>query len=353
MDILVVTPHRYGILEVAERVGAEWESMGHGVEYLTPRGAAARVGPVTVGVPGIAVWWYRTLRRLSRESDHDLIWTHQPVAPLLPTTDAEFWRRVLVTFHTTERAEYQLARDGIYPRRLLPYLWFTKSLEARFYRRLASLDGGPTFTVVAPHLADEVAPLGVEGAAHVPNGVFVPDRSEYEPIRGEYGIPGEATLVFNVGSHTSQKRPVRFAETMREVVDASDGVYCVMAGTGPLYDDVSEIAGGRLIAPGFVEDEEKWRWFAEADVFASLSAYEGMPMATMEALSFGLPVVLSDVPAHRGVLEEFHVEGRLVAGSPEEVRRALIAVQAGSGAPPNLPDWSEVARDYLSSMPID
>ena len=38
------------------------------------------------------------------------------------------------------------------------------------------------------------------------------------------------------------------------------------------------------------------------DVFATASAKEGMPLAVLEAMALGLPVVASDIPAHREVL---------------------------------------------------
>lgn len=357
MDCLVVTPHRYGIAEVAERVGHEWAASGHDVDYLMPRGEAARVGPITVGVPGIALWWRRTLQRLARESTHDLVWLHQPVAPTLPTRDPAFWRRAVVTFHTTERAEYRLARDGVYPRRRLPYLWFTSRLEARFYRKLAALgDDGPRFTAVAPHIADEASALGAEDASVIPNGVFNPGSVDPAGIRAEHGIPEDATLVFNVASLTPQKRPGVFAATMRRVVDDAasgtdgDPIYCVMAGKGPLQDAVERHTGDRLIAPGYVSDDEKWRWFAAADVFASLSAYEGMPMAAAEALSFDLPLVLSDVPAHRWLAERPGVEARLVGDDADGLRRAIAAV-ADEQSDAELPSWRAVAERYIEIGP--
>jgi hypothetical protein len=122
MNCLVVTPHRLGIREMAERVGKEWEAMGHDIEYILAKGAAARVGPVTIGVPGIAIWWYRTLKNIAaHRDDYDLIWTHQPVAPALPTTNKAFWNKVVATVHTTLGREYELVREDVYPTHLLPY----------------------------------------------------------------------------------------------------------------------------------------------------------------------------------------------------------------------------------------
>lgn len=346
MKCLVATPHRYGIVEMARRVGRDWMEMGHTVDYLTAEGEAARVAGVTVGVPGIAAWWYKHLRRLAQEpTQYDLIWTHQPIAPMLPSRDPEFWRRIIVTFHTTERAEYRLARQGVYPRTRLPYLWFTKQLESRFYGQLTELPVQPQYTVVAPHLRDEVAGFGVRDAVHVPNGVFTPE-GDYEPIRDEYGVPDDATLVFNVGSHTPQKRPVEFARIYREVTDRNPEVYCVMAGDGPLHSEVQKHTNDHVIAPGYVSDREKWRWFNDADVYSSLSAYEGMPVAAMEALSFDLPLLLSDIPAHRSLVQEYGVNGRLV--EPDSVRVVDAAQElAGQRSNASLPSWTETAQQYL------
>lgn len=348
MNCLVVTPHRLGIREMAERIGSEWEAMGHDVEYVLARGAAARVGPVTVGMSGIALWWYRTLKRVAADHDrYDLIWTHQPVAPWLPTRDGEFWNKVVATIHTTLGREYELVREGVYPKRLLPFYWMAKTAESRFHRKLTALETpGPHYTVVSPHLADETARFGVPGPTYVPNGVFTPDRSDFEPIRPEHGVPDDATLVFNVGSHSAQKRPETFARLMREVTDRADDVYVAMAGDGPYRKTVDAYANDRLRVLGRVGDDEKWRWFADADVFASLSAYEGMPVATAEALSFDLPVVLSDIPAHRHLLDTYDATGALVDDDADEIADAIMRL-SGERSGVSLPTWSDVARNYL------
>jgi glycosyltransferase involved in cell wall biosynthesis len=349
MNCLILAPQRLGIREVALRVGEEWEAMGYDVAYDLPDGAAARVGPVTVGVPGIAWWWQKRFAELARDpTEYDVIWTHQPLSPTLPSRHSALWDRVLVTFHTTEHAKYRLAKEGVYPRTLVPYHWVTKQLERRFYGQLADLDAeGPQYTVVSSQLKDKVAAFGIEEATTTPNGVFTPDEKGFEPIREEYGIPDSVMLVFNIGGLNHQKRPVEFAETMAEVCSGSEDVYCVIAGDGPLREDVEQHTSENVRVTGYISDEEKWRWFADTDVFASLSAYEGLPVATLEALSFGLPVVLSDIPAHRAVIDEYDATGRCVAVDSEAVA-ATIKEFAGRQAEVALPSWQESAADYIS-----
>lgn len=351
MDCLVVTPHRLGIREMAERIGEEWEKMGHDVEYILAKGAAARIGPVTIGVPGIALWWYRTLKEIANDhDDYDFIWTHQPVTPALPTTEEAFWNKTVATIHTTLRHEYKLVREGVYPKRLQPYYWLAKTAEARFHCELTAFGAtGPRYTVVSPHLNREIEPFGITKTNYIPNGILTPTNRTFDPIRSEYDIPENATVVFNIGSLTNQKRPARFAELMQTVTELLDDTYVVMAGDGPHREVVEGYTTERFRVLGFISEEEKWQWFADAGIFASLSGYEGMPIATAEALSFGLPIVLSDIPSHRHLLEEYDATGTLVNDDTSEIVTAIKRLR-GERSTVSLPTWRNVAEQYLDIL---
>ena len=187
---------------MSRRVGETWQQWGHDVEFILSKGSAAKVGPVNVGAPAISLWWYQRLAELaSRDTLPDLIWAHQPILPVLPTDDPDFWNRVVLTIHSTHTREYELTRTGAYPTRFRPYYWAVSRLEQRFHgfvRRLPAR--GPTYTVVSPHLKAELDKLGVSQSEYVPNGVLTPEADTVEPIRDEYDIPTDPTVVFNVGS---------------------------------------------------------------------------------------------------------------------------------------------------------
>ena len=125
------------------------------------------------------------------------------------------------------------------------------------------------------------------------------------------------------------------------------GTVRMISGNGPLRKAVEAHASDHLLALGYVSDDEKWRWFADADVFASLSAYEGMPVATAEALSFDLPVVLSDIPAHRHLVETYGATAELVTPDRSELATAIPAL-AGRRSDVTLPEWADVTERYLS-----
>jgi len=68
-----------------------------------------------------------------------------------------------------------------------------------------------------------------------------------------------------------------------------------------------------VVFPG--EVEEAARCLAAFDLYAAPSRKEGLPLGVLEAMALGLPVVASDIPAHREVLGPIS-EG-LVAATPE------------------------------------
>jgi glycosyltransferase involved in cell wall biosynthesis len=63
------------------------------------------------------------------------------------------------------------------------------------------------------------------------------------------------------------------------------------------------------------------RFFRAFDVYAAPSRKEGMPLAVLEAMALGVPVIASDIPAHREVLGDA-CQG-LVEGTVEAFASAL------------------------------
>ncbi len=95
---------------------------------------------------------------------------------------------------------------------------------------------------------------------------------------------------------------------------------------------------------------------AESSVVAALSDYEAHPVAVMEALSVGRPVVGYDIAGIGDLVAEGRVRGVTPGASAASVARHLV--EAMSSPPPvdpaTLPTWDScterLAQVYLASL---
>src|SRR5205085_2343578 len=88
--------------------------------------------------------------------------------------------------------------------------------------------------------------------------------------------------------------------------------------------DLEGRAGPRVRFAGYVRDV--WSIVKGADLFVSLSDFEGSPNSVLEAFAAGTPAVLSDIPAHRAIADEqsaLFVPLHDPAATAAAIRRAL------------------------------
>ena len=82
----------------------------------------------------------------------------------------------------------------------------------------------------------------------------------------------------------------------------------VLAGNGPVEHYRAELQRmeltDRVQIPGWVERNEAWRLLAESDVFLLPSHMEGLPVAILEAMATGLPVITTPVGAIEDAIED-------------------------------------------------
>ena len=111
--------------------------------------------------------------------------------------------------------------------------------------------------------------------------------------------------VISVGRLETVKDPDVAIEAFR--TGTGDGTRFVWIGDGSLRPDLeSRIARSdlddRIEMTGQIERDEVFRRYADSDVYLSTSHGEGLPVAAMEAMACGLPVILSDIAPHREFL---------------------------------------------------
>ena len=125
----------------------------------------------------------------------------------------------------------------------------------------------------------------------------------------------------------------------------------VVAGKGSLADEMMRIAenGGvadRVVLLGFRKDAPVL--MSRARVFLSFSRYEGMPNVVMEAVTAGLPAVVSDIPEHRALLGDDYPYYVRLDSTPAEA--ADVIAQAWASGVMEDGQLYASARTVLASM---
>jgi glycosyltransferase involved in cell wall biosynthesis len=140
-------------------------------------------------------------------------------------------------------------------------------------------------------------------------------------LRESLALAPDTPLLITAGRMESQKDPVLMVEAFARLCEQRGATAprpaLVMVGDGALRNRIAQRAealgiGDRVIMPGMLPAERVAEHLRCADLFVLSSEYEGMPMALLEALGCGLPVVSTDVGEVNRVLHD-DVNGRLVA----------------------------------------
>jgi glycosyltransferase involved in cell wall biosynthesis len=157
---------------------------------------------------------------------------------------------------------------------------------------------------VSADVRDRLAALGVPprklSVIHlgVDTAVYHPDPPANEAVRAELGLPPGVRLILS----TSHLRPGKGVEQLPRLaaalVDDPGDVCIVVAGDGPLRDQIEADAPRRRVTDdrfrllGVREDVPRLLAAADVVVFPS-TGMEGFPLAPLEALATARPVVAS------------------------------------------------------------
>jgi glycosyltransferase involved in cell wall biosynthesis len=138
-----------------------------------------------------------------------------------------------------------------------------------------------------------VVPLGFDLKAFEAIG-----RSDRQQAREALGIPEDAHVVSTVGRLTAIKQHALFLETAALIAARDRAAVFLIAGDGELRHELEEQSrtlgiGERVRFLGWRRDLATI--YAATDVFLLTSRNEGTPVAIIESLAAGVPVVSTDV----------------------------------------------------------
>jgi len=319
-----------GIERGVEELGRELVRRGHEVtvycrtNYVRERppvfdGMRLRYLP-TIGTKHLDAITHTALSTATALHGFDVVHFHA-MGPGLLTPVARTLGRGTAVVQTIHGLDGERAKWGKNARRVLK---FGEWLSARV----------PNETIVVSQaLADHYQQRYGRQTTVIGTGVTEIGRRSADTIAQSFGLAPESYVLF-VGRLVPEKQPDVLIRAFRQV---SDDVRLVVAGgssfTDDYVDELHRLAGAdeRVVITGRVSDEVLAELYSNALAYVTPSALEGAPLALLEAISTGLPIVASDIAPHVEVLGSETYGRRLFTAGDEGALALAIHRVIGDG----------------------
>lgn len=225
--------------------------------------------------------WFAALRR------PDILHIHAVGPALLVPLARLLGLRVVVTHHGYD---YERQKWGGFARRAL-------KLGEYFGMRLSH-----GRIAVSNEVARAMAKRYAAAVAYVPNGVAVSRQRAETGILAEFGLEPKRYVLLAARFVPEKRQP----DLIKAFAKCGDpGFRLVLAGDAefetPYSHEVKALAKSvpGVVLTGFQTGDRLAELFANAALFVLPSSHEGMPIALLEAMASGLPVLASDIAANR------------------------------------------------------
>ena len=212
---------------------------------------------------------------------------------------------VIATNHTYKKTTF---KERIYA--------FIDSRILRFFNQVTAVSESTKFEVIGNGIAADTVPI-------IDNGVDL-SKLQYENsavvLRHELNLPSTTILGGVVASLTPEKAHTDLFAAMKTICQAGTDFSLVVLGDGPLRENLQQVVlnlglSERVFFLGHRGDVLSW--LSAIDIFILPSHLEGLPMALLEAMGIGLPVVATSVGSIPKVINDGENGFIVPPGQPE------------------------------------
>ncbi|NNG40791.1 glycosyltransferase family 4 protein [Flexivirga sp. ID2601S] len=202
---------------------------------------------------------------------------------------------------------------------------------------------------------------GAADAVIVPNGVNV-DRFAQAPVAAQWqGSDERPTIAFLGRLEEPRKGLAVLLDAMPWLLAARPGLRLIVAGPGDPAEALRHTSAEVVAACeflGMVSDVDKARLLRSVDAYVAPNVGgESFGIILVEAMSAGAPVIASDLPSFRDVLDGGPAGVTFRTGDPADLAATVLAVLGDRSRRDELSalgavrardfDWSRVAADVM------
>lgn len=174
---------------------------------------------------------------------------------------------------------------------------------------------------IAENIADDINKKFKRDAAVIPNGVEIPVPSDTVEILKKYGLK-DKRYILAVGRFVPEKG----FDYLIEAYNQCDFDHWKLVITGDAdHEDKYSInlkaksgRNGNIVLTGFLKGRILHELYSHAGLFVLPSYHEGLPIVLLEAMSYGLSCIASDIPANKSV--ELSIDRFFKAGDIESLK---------------------------------
>ncbi|MFA5163963.1 MAG: glycosyltransferase family 4 protein [Candidatus Omnitrophota bacterium] len=211
---------------------------------------------------------------------------------------------------------------------------------------------------ISQNIANEIKTQYNREAKVIPNGVEIPQVEAESNTLDEYGLENKKYIIA-VGRFVAGKG---FEDLIEAFGRASLSSFkLVIAGDADVEDDYSRELKERarrmpnVVLTGFITGKPLKELYSHAGLFVLPSYYEGLPIALLEAMSYGLSCIVSDIPANRevGLAEERYFNPGDIKGLSDKIREFAAKPLSEEEKSRQIAlirenyDWDKIAKETL------